>query len=268
MKKKIGIYGGSFNPIHHGHIGVAKYVKEYVKLDEVWLMVSPNNPLKDSKILAPEKERLEGVKNAIKDIPCLVACDFEFYLPKPSYTADTLKALVKHAKNIKRKGEITYDCEFSLIIGEDSLATLPQWKDYEYIVNNFTIYVYPRHGVNSTQVKQIPIHENIKILYDAPYIDISSTEIRNKNKNNKNMKAENNTNEKVNEALQFADEVFQKVLSDTKQKEWFESLDNLEKSRVEFMSKAIALQVRADLSLKLEPIEIENGPKPVLGWYD
>lgn len=255
MKKKIGIYGGSFNPIHHGHIGVAKYVKEYAKLDEVWLMVSPNNPLKDSKILAPEKERLEDVKNAIKDIPGLVACDFEFYLPKPSYTADTLKALVKHAKNIKRKGEITYDCEFSLIIGEDSLATLPQWKDYEYIVNNFTIYVYPRHGVNSTQVKQIPIHENIKILYDAPYIDISSTEIRNKK-------------QKHDEALEFANEVFQKVLSDTKQKEWFESLDNLEKSRVEFMSKAIALQVRADLSLKLEPIEIENGPKPVFGWYD
>ena len=95
-KKKIGIYGGSFNPVHYGHIGVARWIKANTDLDEVWLMVSPNNPLKDTKILAPEQERLEGVKNAIKDIPGLVASDFEFSLPRPSYTVDTLKALKRY----------------------------------------------------------------------------------------------------------------------------------------------------------------------------
>ena len=172
-KKKIGIYGGSFNPIHYGHIGVARWVKANTDLDEVWLMVSPNNPLKDSKILAPEQERFEAVKEAIKDIPGLVASNFEFSLPRPSYTVDTLKALQKEYP--------TY--EFSLIIGEDSLETLPKWKDYEYIVENFVIYVYPRHGCNNQKIFEIPACNNIKILYDAPYLDISSTEIRNGSKN-------------------------------------------------------------------------------------
>lgn len=172
MKKIIGIYGGSFNPIHYGHIGVAKWVKDHTTLDEVWLMVSPNNPLKDPKILAPEQERLEGVKKAIKDIPGLVASDFEFNLPRPSYMANTLRELVK-----------TYpDYKFSLIIGEDSLETLQQWKDFEYIVNNFIIYVYPRHGCDNYKIFNIPAYPYIKMLYTAPYIDISSTEIRNKNK--------------------------------------------------------------------------------------
>ena len=168
MKKYIGIYGGSFNPIHFGHIGVAKWVKEHTAVDEVWLMVSPNNPLKDKKILAPKQERFEAVKEAIKDIPGLVASDFEFRLPKPSYTSDTLRELTK-----------TYpEYKFILIIGEDSLETLHKWKDYEYIVKNFIIYVYPRRGYNKTiNVSKYPY---MKFLYSAPYFDISSTEIRNR----------------------------------------------------------------------------------------
>lgn len=172
---KIGIYGGSFNPIHYGHIGVAKYVKDHTDLDEVWLMVTPNNPLKDSKILAPEWDRFVQVSEVVKDIPGVIASDFEFYLPRPSYTADTLRELVSTYPN----------CEFSLIIGEDSLELLTKWKNYEYIVNNFIIYVYPRHGCDNAKIFNIPAYPNIKILYDAPYIDISSTEIRNKLKTKK-----------------------------------------------------------------------------------
>ena len=174
-KKKIGIYGGSFNPIHYGHIGVAKWVKANTFLDEVWLMVSPNNPLKDTKILAPEQERFEAVKDAIKNIPGLVASDFEFSLPRPSYTVDTLRALQK-----------TYPSyEFSLIIGEDSLASITKWKDYEYILKNFVIYVYPRHGVQYSGALDYPSYKNIRIMHNASYIDISSTEIRNGSKNQK-----------------------------------------------------------------------------------
>lgn len=172
MKKCVAIYGGSFNPVHFGHIGVAKWVKEHTSVDEVWLMVSPNNPLKDAKILAPEQERFEAVKEAVKDIPGLVASDFEFRLPKPSYTADTLRELTK----------VYPDCKFILIIGEDSLETLHKWKDYEYIIKNFIIYVYPRRGYNKTiDVSKYPY---MKFLYTAPYFDISSTEIRNKHTEN------------------------------------------------------------------------------------
>lgn len=137
-------------------------------MDEVWLMVTPNNPLKDSKILAPEWDRFVQVSEAVKDIPGVIASDFEFYLPRPSYTADTLRELVSTYPN----------CDFSLIIGEDSLASIMQWKDYQYILNNFIIYVYPRHNCDVSL--PIPKSSNIIVFYGAPYIDISSTEIRNK----------------------------------------------------------------------------------------
>ena len=132
---KVGIYGGSFNPVHFGHVGLAKWVIEHTDLDELWLLVSPNNPLKDAHILAPEQERLEGVREAIKDIPGLKASDFEFSLPRPSYTANTLRELQKAYP----------DCEFTLVIGEDNLAIFPQWREYEFILENFRIFVYPRH---------------------------------------------------------------------------------------------------------------------------
>lgn len=183
MKKIIGIYGGSFNPIHYGHIGVAKWVKEHTTLDEVWLMVSPNNPLKDSKILAPEQERFGAVKEAIKDIPGLVASDFEFNLPRPSYMAKTLKELKK-----------TYPAyDFVLIIGADNISTFNKWKDYEYILKNYKILVYPRKCEEDYSVLVSPDSEENWVdicgydelyLWDAPWFNISSTEIRNRNKNN------------------------------------------------------------------------------------
>ena len=166
---KIGIYGGSFNPVHYGHVGLAQWVIEHTDLDELWLMVSPNNPLKPAGSLAPEEERLAAVREAIKDIPGLVASDFEFALPRPSYTANTLRALQKaypeHA--------------FTLVIGEDNLAIFDRWRENEYIMQNFRIFVYPRHGNENIEYR-LQNTDSIVFLKDAPYFDISSTELRSK----------------------------------------------------------------------------------------
>ena len=164
---KIGIYGGSFNPIHFGHIGLAKWVLENTDLDELWLMVSPNNPLKDKSILADEHERLVAAKEAIKDIPGLVASNFEFALPRPNYTANTLRALAQACP----------EHEFTLIIGEDNLSIFDKWREYQYILDNYRVFVYPRHG-NSTYT--LPHAKDLRVLTGAPYFDISSTELRQK----------------------------------------------------------------------------------------
>lgn len=163
---KIGIYGGSFNPIHFGHVGLAEWIVEHTDLDEVWLMVSPNNPLKDKRILADEQERLKQVKTAIAGKKGLVASDFEFHLPRPSYTVDTLRALNRAYP----------EHTFSLIMGADNLCILPKWKDYTYILAHYRIFVYPRHGY---QIDSVIYKGDIQVLRDAPYFDISSTEIRN-----------------------------------------------------------------------------------------
>ena len=167
---RIGIYGGSFNPVHFGHVGLAQWVIGHTDLDELWLMVSPNNPLKPAGLLAPEEQRLAAVREAIKDIPGLVASDFEFALPRPSYTANTLRALQQ-----------TYpEHEFTLVIGEDNLAIFDCWREYEYILKNFRIFVYPRHGSEQSQISNFKsqIAKNIVFLDAAPYFDISSTELR------------------------------------------------------------------------------------------
>ncbi|MBQ4394522.1 MAG: nicotinate-nucleotide adenylyltransferase [Paludibacteraceae bacterium] len=174
---KVGIYGGSFNPVHYGHVGLAKWVIENTDLDELWLMVSPNNPLKDAGILAPEEERLAAVREAIKDIKGLEASDFEFSLPRPSYTANTLRELQNAYP----------EHEFTLVIGEDNIAIFNRWREYEYILENYRIFVYPRTssrqtgGVASAEKGKIdsakPVKE-IRYLSDAPLFDISSTQIR------------------------------------------------------------------------------------------
>ena len=174
---KIGIYGGSFNPIHFGHIGLAKWVTEHTDLDHVWLMVSPNNPLKDKTILADEQERLDAAKEAIrresdeaKDK--IIVSDFEFHLPRPNYTPNTLRELQKQYPQH----------EFTLIIGEDNLNIFNKWREYQYILDTYRIFVYPRRNIISQTSQQ---HEdilrkanNVKLLADAPYFDISSTELR------------------------------------------------------------------------------------------
>ena len=173
---KIGIYGGSFNPVHFGQVGLAKWVIEHTDLDELWLMVSPLNPLKaaglssnsENDLTSNFRQRLAAVREAIKDIPGLVASDFEFSLPRPSYTANTLRALQK-----------TYpEHEFTLVIGEDNIAIFNQWREYEYILANFRIFVYPRKSAISSQPSAFRSAKNVVFLAEAPYFDISSTEIR------------------------------------------------------------------------------------------
>ena len=167
---KIGIYGGSFNPVHFGHVGLAKWVIENTDLDELWMLVSPNNPLKPAGILAPEEERLAAVREAIKDIPGVVASDFEFHLPRPSYTANTLRELQKAYPQH----------EFTLVIGEDNIAIFNQWKEYEFILENFRIFVYPRKGSALIEDCKLKIEDfkELKFLSGAPLFNISSTELR------------------------------------------------------------------------------------------
>ena len=186
MTHKVGIYGGSFNPVHFGHVGLAKWVIENTDLDELWLMVSPNNPLKPANLLAPEGERLAAVREAVKGIPHVKASDFEFYLPRPSYTANTLRELQKAYP----------DTEFTLIIGEDNIAIFDRWREYEFILANFRIFVYPRRenlsddgltakrsnspqdGLTTQWSDSVAVKE-IRYLSGAPLFDISSTQIRN-----------------------------------------------------------------------------------------
>ena len=184
--RSIGIYGGSFNPVHFGHVGLAKWVIENTDLDELWLMVSPNNPLKPANLLAPEGERLAAVSKAVKDIPHVKASDFEFSLPRPSYTANTLRELQKAYP----------DAEFTLVIGEDNIAIFDRWREYEFILANFRIFVYPRRenlsdedltakrsnspqdGLTAQWSNSVAVKE-IRYLSGAPLFDISSTQIRN-----------------------------------------------------------------------------------------
>lgn len=170
---KIGIYGGSFNPIHFGHIGLAEWVVENTDLDEVWLMISPNNPLKDKNILANEQDRLIKAKEAIGENGIrkttsgkrIVVSDFEFALPRPTYTANTLRAL----------HEAYPENEFSLIIGEDNVAIFDKWREYQYILDHYRVLLYPRHNCNPYP---LPSAKDLRMLHGAPYFDISSTEIR------------------------------------------------------------------------------------------
>ena len=178
---KIGIYGGSFNPMHYGHTGLAKWVIENTDLDELWLMVSPNNPLKDSALLGGEAERLKGAKEAIAALhdPRIRVSDFEFSLPRPSYTAETLRQLRQRYP----------EHEFVLVIGEDNWAIFDRWRDYEEILRLHKVLVYPRRPLRCTTADAerpaapegpLTLKEQMGVTFlrNAPYFDISSTEIR------------------------------------------------------------------------------------------
>lgn len=175
---KIGIYGGSFNPIHFGHTGLALWVVNNTDLDEVWLMVSPNNPLKDASILVDEQKRLAAAKETIGDGRLasgkrIIVSDFEFTLPRPNYTANTLRELQKQYPQH----------EFTLIIGEDNLEIFPKWREYTYLLENFRILVYPRKGSGKSVEQMMQELETahikeVQLLANAPYFEISSTELR------------------------------------------------------------------------------------------
>lgn len=162
---RVGLYFGSFNPIHHGHLVIANYMLQHMKLDQVWFVLSPQNPLKRSASLLNEYQRLHLVRLAIEGEGGLKASDIEFRLPKPSYTVDTLAYLQE-----KYPAE-----EFSIIMGSDSFQNLSKWKNYQWLLQQFPIYVYKRPGYES--YPSYPEARDVQIL-DAPLLPISSTAIR------------------------------------------------------------------------------------------
>ncbi|WP_375239656.1 nicotinate (nicotinamide) nucleotide adenylyltransferase [Aurantibacter sp.] len=173
---KVGLYFGSFNPIHIGHLIIANQLVENSDLDQVWFVVTPHNPFKKKSSLLDNHQRLEMVYLATKDYDKLQPCDIEFNLPQPNYTVNTLFHLKeRHPKN-----------EFSIIMGEDNLKSFNKWKNFQAILDDYHVYVYPRisEGTIETQFKNHPKITKV----EAPIIELSSTLIRNSIKANKNVK--------------------------------------------------------------------------------
>jgi nicotinate-nucleotide adenylyltransferase len=164
MKKKVGLFFGSFNPIHIGHMIVAAYMREFTDLDQVWFVISPQNPLKDKNTLLADHHRLMLVKTAIEDDPEFGVSDIEFKMPKPSYTIDTLTWL----------GEKHPDYEFVLIAGTDILGSFHKWKNYHVLLEYYKIYIYKRPGFDAGKYRN---HSSIT-FFDAPQVEISSRFIR------------------------------------------------------------------------------------------
>lgn len=161
---KVGLFFGSFNPIHVGHLIIANYMATQTDLDQVWIVVSPQNPLKKKSTLARDHDRLHLVRMAIEDNPKLKASDIEFGLPKPSYTIDTLTYLSEKYPNH----------EFVLIMGGDNLGTLHKWKNYELLLERYQIYVYQRPAYD---LGPFASHPQVSI-FEAPLMQISASYIR------------------------------------------------------------------------------------------
>lgn len=174
--KKIGLYFGTFNPIHVGHLIIANFMVEHSDLDEVWMVVTPHNPHKKKKTLLDDHHRLAMVRIALEPYPKLKASTVEFDLPQPNYTVHTLAHL----------DEANPDLEFCLIMGEDNLKSFHKWKNYEVILDRHDIYVYPRvsEGIVETQFNDHPRITRI----DAPIMELSSTFIRNAIKKGQNIR--------------------------------------------------------------------------------
>lgn len=173
---KVGLYFGTFNPIHSGHLIIANHMAEYTDLDQVWLVVTPHNPHKQKVTLLDDFLRLDMVHLAAGDYPKLKPSDIEFKLPQPNYTVNTLAHL----------SERFPDYEFALIMGEDNIRSLSKWKNYQYILEHHDIFVYPRV---SEEKADFPFEGNPRVKrIDAPVVEISSTAIRNGIKTGKNVR--------------------------------------------------------------------------------
>ena len=173
---KIGLYFGSFNPIHIGHLIIANHLAEHSNLDQIWLVVTPHNPFKKKSSLLDNYQRLEMVYLTTKDYPKLKPSNIEFNLPQPNYTINTLTYLQEKHPNY----------EFSLIMGEDNLNSFSKWKNYEIILENHNIYVYPRISNNKGKT-QFQGHKKIHTIH-APIMELSSSDIRKSIKLGKNVK--------------------------------------------------------------------------------
>lgn len=163
-KTRTGLFGGSFNPIHLGHLALADYLCEQGELDEVWFLVSPHNPLKEERDLLDDHLRLEMVRLAIDGHPRFHASDFEFHLPRPSYMVHTLDALKTHYP----------EREFTLLIGSDNWQLFPRWYEHERLLRENRLLIYPRPGY---EVHPADLPANVRLV-QAPLLDISSTQIR------------------------------------------------------------------------------------------
>jgi len=162
--RKVGIYSGSFNPIHHGHVMLANYLVEFSDLDELWFVVTPQNPLKQKAELLDDAERLKMVQLAVDGDTRFHVSDIEMHLPRPSYTINTLTAL----------SEQHPDCQFVFICGMDSLQNLTRWYQYQNILDNYKLLVFPREGYDGGELAN---HPSVTIL-KTPILEISSTFIR------------------------------------------------------------------------------------------
>lgn len=173
---KIGLFFGTFNPIHVGHLTIANHMAEYTDLDQVWFVVTPHSPFKKKNSLLDDYQRLEMVYRAVKDYPKLRQSDIEFNLPQPNYTINTLTHLEEKYP----------EHSFALIMGEDNLKSFHKWKNYQVILELHDLYVYPRmsSGKVETEFKEHPkIH-----FIDAPIMELSSTFIRKSIKDGKNVR--------------------------------------------------------------------------------
>ena len=171
---KVGLFFGTFNPVHVGHLIIANYMADFTDLDEVWLVISPQNPLKEKELLLNEQERLHLANLAVEDSPNLKVSDIEFGMPMPSFTVDTLKKLTTDHP----------DHKFSVILGSDNLLALPQWKEFEYILEHFQLYVYSRRGFDTSDLVD---HPNVN-LFDVLLVQISASEIRSALEKDKSVK--------------------------------------------------------------------------------
>ena len=161
----VGLFFGSFNPIHIGHLIIASYMADHAGLEEVWFVISPQNPLKNKKNLLDEYQRFEMVKLAIEGDSRFVASDIEFSMPRPSYTIDTLVEL-----------ELRYpQKKWVIIMGGDALQSLPKWKSYDELIAKYPIYAYPRPGI---AMDENTLPENTKLFNEVPVMEISATFIR------------------------------------------------------------------------------------------
>lgn len=162
---KVGLYFGSFNPVHIGHVNLADYLIDKELVDEVWFVISPCNPLKEQSALIDEYLRLDMLLLAIKNNPQFKVCDIEFTMPIPSFTIDTLSELKNQYPDI----------DFELLIGSDNALVFDKWKSPEHILANYSVLVYPRRGFDFEEVAGK--YPQMKLL-NSPFFDVSSTEIR------------------------------------------------------------------------------------------